>query len=326
MEDVTGQTEEIVQGQEPTEESTDIFGEDIVFDEVEEEEPEAEAEPNTEATTAEDDATATEEIPAHPVNLPAYWSNEEKENFTGLDAGAQERFLKLEKSREAFTTRKSQELSEMQRRAESLGAVGTLLEQNPEFRQYVADFGRRQEQTAQEPAEQPLPDDPIEALREQASRDAEKRVMDKLGPQFEQQKQEQGQRAMQQAISSARSNPDFQSIDVAMGDRIAEIARVDFDKAQNIRATLLNDPMAYQQAFNETKNYLQSQAPAKQPAATEKKVTTHAPRLQGRGAEPETPKSKKQRFDDARGRLLSSGGNDASAVGDMLNAEWGDID
>lgn len=309
MEEMTDQTEE-VQGQEvePVE-SDDIFGEDILFDD----EPEAEeAEPVEEVE---------EKKPEPPADLPAYWSQEEKDTFSALPAEAQDKFLKLEKSREAFTTRKSQELSELQRKAESLGAVGTLLEQNPEFRQYVANFGRNPQQQEQ-PAEQPLPEDPIEALKEQAKREAKAEIMAELGPQFEQQRQVQGRQAMEMAISGARSDPDFQAIDVAMGDRIAEIARTDFARAQQIRQTLLSDPIAYQQAFSETKKHLST---TKKTEPTKKTVTPHAPRLQGRGAEPQTPRSKKQRMEDAQNRLVASGGRDGSAIGDILDTAWGEI-
>jgi hypothetical protein len=254
--------------------------------------------------------------------LPAYWSAEERAEFEALPEEAKSRFIALEQKREAFTTRKSQELSEKMRQAEALGPIAHLIQNDPNFRGYISQYGQQKMQ-AQSKDEEPLPEDPIEALQEQAVRRAKAEVLKELAPQLQQQQQQSQQQTMEMTIAQARSDPEFESVDVAMQERLMEIAQADFDRAQQIRQTLLSDPVAYQRAYAETKQHIaqtRRTASAKAPAATTRE--RKAPRLQGRGAPPESPKSPKQRYQSAKQRVDYG---DFGSVGEMLSAAFGDI-
>lgn len=291
----------------------DIDGENVEAvetDEAEHDQPEVEIEQGAELEDGSEEQD--EEEAAQSYDVPKYWTVEERELFDSMPEDTRAAFLELDKKREAFTTRKSQELSEEMRKAQAVGGIADMLNNDPNFRAYVAQYGRQQAPQQEVKAEEP-PEDPIDRIKWEAKQE----LLQELGPQIQQmqqnQAQMQGQAQMQQAVSIARQDPQFNEIDVAMNQRLSEIAASgNWQAANDLRSRLMSDPQFYLQSFNETKARM-GQTTKKAPSG--KKVTVNKPKLQGKG-QAQVKGGQAQRFKQAM--------RQGDAV-TMMNEAFGDI-
>lgn len=285
--------------------------EEPLFDEIEGFEDE---EQDEESEAQEEEAPVKVEYA-----LPAYWGTEDKEEFEQLPEEAKAKFLALEKKRDAFTTRKSQELSAEKRKAESLGAVAQMLESDPKFREYVTSYGKQQAPAKEEGR----PEDPIEAIKWEAKQE----LLAELTPQLNELKQTNETRKQREQVETVlapyKADEHFADVYQGMNGVVAEVLATKGKAAADaFYQRLDSDPEFFGQVFSGVKTQLLKNKVTPQG----KKITEKAPVLQGKGSPPQAPQSRKQIFTKARERLVGADGKvNAESVGDMLSAVFGDI-
>ena len=257
-----------------------------------------------------------------------FWSDEEKAAFDNLPDEAKEAALLFDRQREAFTTRKSQELSDRMRKVESLEALGQALNADPNFREHVAAYGQQAQAEPQQQQEEQPPEDPFERLKWEAMKEAEAKIMEKLAPQLQQQQmnaqQLQHQQVINAEIAKLQADPDYASTHQKVVDYIQnEFAGLHGEaEAKKLWNRLDQDPRAYRNIYDKMK--ASDGGETKQPETIERKVTPQKPVLAKRGAPPQSPQSKAQRIRKATESVVSNGKVNHTAVNDLMNLAFGD--
>ena len=295
----------------------DIDGEDVEAvetDEAEAGQPEVELNDEVEHDDYDHDGETDEadEEQEQSFDVPAYWTVEEKNTFDNLPEDAKSAFLALDKGREAFTTRKSQELSEQMRKVQAMGGIAEMMQSDPNFRNYISQYGQAPQQE-QVQDEQP-PEDPIDRIKWEAKQE----LMQEFAPQLQQMGQAQAQMRhqalVQQTLAQYQRDPQFNDAYAEMHKMVAEKMITEGKQAADQYYTQVDsDPAFFGQEFEKAKARIGSG----KPAPTGKKVTAQKPKLQGKGSAAQTSGGSAKRFKNA----MRSG----NAV-DMMNAAWGDID
>lgn len=185
--------------------------------------------------------------------LPAYWDEEAKKEFAELPPELQDTALAWEKGREAFVSRKSQELSRATEKAAGAAQIMQMMETNPSFRAHVVNFGQQQQQQPennQQGTEQP-PDDPLEYIKWAT----EQAVMQKLTPRIGEMEQQFSASQQKQRVDTAKAiiqrDEHHQTVHQAIAQEVKEVAdKFGEDEARRLYTLLDTDPDFYMRRYN----------------------------------------------------------------------------
>ena len=229
--------------------------------------------------------------------LPAYWDEEAKKQFAELPPEAKSAALAWEKNREAFISRKSQELSRATEKAAGGAQIMQLMEHDPAFR--VLGFNQQQQQQPnnknQQGTEQP-PEDPLEFIEWKAKQAA----MQELAPRLEQMQRQFTASQQKQRIDTAKAliqrDEHYQAVHQAIAQEVKDVAeRFGEDEARRLYARLDADPDFYMRRYQALRGDVVKAAPKPDAAGTVtasevagampkgRTVTERAPVLEGAG-------------------------------------------
>ena len=272
-----------------------------MFDEPDSEEsvteqPEVAAKPEAEE--------AAPEQPALPA--PEFWAEAEKEEFSKLPRPVQEKILAREKERDAYLTRKTQEISEKSRQVQSLEALGEALRRDPALRDYLASYqGQKQEAPK-------APDDPIERIAWEAEQRALAKVQEQLGPVLQ---QFQHKQAIDSTLAHVRQDPHHKEVYAEIGKWLQSMPP---QIGQDLYARLDTDPAFFSQTYDYYRQQVTNRPVPKvetpaAPQPVERK--TKAPLLETPGGE-QPPESRKKRFSELKSRAYDG---DTAALGALFD-------
>ncbi len=182
--------------------------------------------------------------------LPAYWDEEAKKRFAELPPEVRDAALDWEKSREAFISRKSQELSRATEKAAGGAQIMQLMERDPAFRAHVLGFGQQQQQeNNQQGTEQP-PEDPLEFIEWKAKQAA----LQELAPRLEQMQKQftasQRKQRIDMAKSTIQQDDYYPAVHQAIAQEVKDVAdRFGEDEARRLYARLDADPDFYMRRY-----------------------------------------------------------------------------
>ncbi|WP_319583943.1 hypothetical protein [uncultured Pseudodesulfovibrio sp.] len=221
-------------------------------DEGEGEEGEGQAE--SAATPAAEDETPGQEQPkgeAKDKVIPAYWDEEAKKQFAELPQDMQDIALAWEKNREAFISRKSQELSRATEKAAGGVQIMQMMERDPAFRAHVLGFGNQQQQEQQQQGIEQPPEDPLEFIEWKAKQAA----MQELAPRIEQMQQQFTASQQKQRVDTAKAliqrDEHYTTVHQAIAQEVKDVAeRFGEDEARRLYARLDADPDFYMRRYN----------------------------------------------------------------------------
>jgi hypothetical protein len=183
--------------------------------------------------------------------LPAYWDEEAKKRFAELPPEVQDAALAWEKNREAFVSRKSQELSRATEKAAGGAQIMQMMERDPAFRAHVLGFGQQtQQENNQQGTEQP-PEDPLEFIEWKAKQAA----LQELAPRMEQMQRQFTASQQKQRIDTAKAtiqqDEHYQAVHQAIAQEVKDVAeRFGEDEARRLYARLDADPDFYMRRYN----------------------------------------------------------------------------
>lgn len=270
--------------------------------EAEESEGEQEDAKEDEVTQEAEEATPAEpEIPA-----PANWSDADKEEFKALPRAMQEKIVTREKERDAYLTKKTQEIADKSRSVQSLEVLGDALRNDPGFRDYLAAYKRQQ-------AQQEAPSDPIDRIAWEAEQRAVAKVNEQFLPIIQQM---QHQSRIQETLSAVKQDPLHKDVYAEIGkylkgmhpdDRAYALQRLD------------TDPDYFTERYSFFRERVTSR-PKPEPKVEKKTPQpvdrkTKAPLLEAPGAE-QPDVSRKKRFSDLKSSAMSG---DTAALGELFN-------
>jgi len=300
---------EIMQSNEMPHESDDAQSYDAVpmseteigkmFDEPESdnpvtEQPEVKEEQEAPATPAEP------EIPA-----PSTWSETDKEEFAALPRTVQEKIVQREKERDAYLTRKTQEIAEKSRSVQSLEVLGEALRNDPGLKAHLAAYKAQSEA-------QSAPTDPIERISWEAEQRAMAKVQETLGPVIQQLQHKQ---QIDATLSAVRQDPLHKDVYAEIGKMIESLPP---GLREQTYQRLDSDTAFFSQTYDHYRGLVATK-PAPKPATpappTPVERTTKAPRLESPGTEPQQ-ESNKKRFKDLTSRARSG---DLDALGSLFD-------
>jgi hypothetical protein len=296
---------EIMQSNEMPHESDDAQSYDAVpmseteigkmFDEPESEEP----------VTEQPEEKAEQEAPATPVEpeipAPSTWSESDKEDFAALPRTVQEKIVQREKERDAYLTRKTQEIAEKSRSVQSLEVLGEALRNDPGLKAHLAAYKQQQAQAE-------APTDPIERI----SWEAEQRAMAAVQPLIQQMQHKQ---QIDATLNVVRQDPLHKEVYGEIGKMIESLPP---GLREQTYQRLDSDTQFFSQTYDHYRGLVSSKPapkPATPPAPTPVERTTKAPRLESPGAEPQQ-ESNKKRFKDLTSRARSG---DLDALGSLFD-------
>ncbi|SME89396.1 hypothetical protein [Desulfovibrio gilichinskyi] len=208
---------------------------------------------------------------------------------------------------------KMQRLNNERLRLESVQPLANAWQNDPAFRQHVMEYQRQQEQQKV----QPLPEDPIEALKEEAVREAMARI------EAQQHEQVQARQATERTTQISRAMHAI-SADELRENVMAEMSKV-APAGSALRARLNNDPDLFFPTYMETRQRLANapKGPAPQAPAVPaggpngSKVVRVAPILESGGSEaPANGPTKKER---ARALREKAAGGDLRSAGQLFD-------
>lgn len=213
---------------------------------------------------------------------------------------------------------KMQNLNAERMRLESVQPLAQAWEQDPAFRQHVMQY-QQQAQVGQMPGqppmqEQPLPDDPIEAIKEEAAREAVAR--------FEAMQQEQARTQQAHAYTTRIQQAQHAVANDEMRSKVMDELNKIAPQGSALRHRFNNDPDLFFPEYVRTRNQLIANRQAPQqprvPATPQPKVVTpHAPILESGGGEvPVDQPSKKER---AKALREKASGGDFRAAGKLFD-------
>jgi hypothetical protein len=300
---------EIMQSNEMPHESDDAQSYDAVpmseteigamFDAPESEEPVTE-QPEEQAAP---EAVATPEEPAIPA--PSTWSESDKEDFAALPRTVQEKIVQREKERDAYLTRKTQEIAEKSRSVQSLEVLGEALRNDPGLKAHLAAYKQQQAQAE-------APTDPIERISWEAEQRAMAKVQETLGPVIQQMQHKQ---QIDATLSAVRQDPLHKDVYAEIGKMIESLPP---GLREQTYQRLDSDTQFFSQTYDHYRGLVATK-PAPKPATpappTPVERTTKAPRLESPGAEAPQEGSKK-RFKDLTTRARSG---DTAALGALFD-------
>jgi hypothetical protein len=272
-------------------------------------EPEAESdEPVTEQPEEEDAPEAEEAAPEEPpIPAPSNWSELDKEEFEKLPRPVQEKIVAREKERDAYLTRKTQEIAEKSRSVQSLEVLGEALRNDPGLRAHLEAY-QRQEAAQPEP-----PADPIERIAWEAEQRALAKVQEQLAPVMQQMQHKQ---AIDATLAIVNRDPHKDAVYGEIGKMLEALPPA---LRQQTYQRLDSDPQFFSTTYDHYRQQVTSRpAPAKEaeaPAPTPVERKTKAPRLEAPGAEPPKESSKK-RFKELSSRARSG---DLDALGALFD-------
>lgn len=270
--------------------------------EAEESEGEQEDAKEDEVAQEAEEATPVEpEIPA-----PANWSDADKEEFKALPRAMQEKIVTREKERDAYLTKKTQEIADKSRSVQSLEVLGEALRNDPGFRDYLAAYKRQQ-------AQQEAPSDPIDRIAWEAEQRAVAKVNEQFLPIIQQM---QHQSRIQETLSAVKQDEHYKEVYAEIGKMLQTLPpalaketyqRLDTDPAffsetyDHIRASVISRPKPEPEVEKKT------------PQPVDRK--TKAPLLEAPGAE-QPDVSRKKRFNDLKSSAMSG---DTAALGALFD-------
>jgi hypothetical protein len=230
--------------------------------------------------------------------LPAYWDEETKRQFAELPPELHDKALAWEKGREAFVSRKSQELSRATEKAAGAAQIMQMMENNPSFRAHVVSFGQQQQQQEnnQQGTEQP-PEDPLEFIEWKAKQAA----MQELTPRLEKMQQQFTASQQQQRRDTAKAliqrDEHYPAVHQAIAQEVKDVAeRFGEEEARRLYSRLDSDPDFYMRRYQAIRDGVvkaaQKQEAPGDKTATEvtgtvpkgRTVTERAPVLEGAGS------------------------------------------
>ena len=272
-------------------------------------EPAESDEPVTEQPEEKESPEADEAAPVEPeIPAPSNWSELDREEFSKLPRPVQEKIVAREKERDAYLTRKTQEIAEKSRSVQSLEVLGEALKNDPGLRAHLEAY-KRQEAAQPEP-----PADPIERIAWEAEQRALAKVQEQLAPVMQQMQHKQ---AIDATLAIVNRDPHKDAVYGEIGKMLEALPPT---LRQQTYQRLDSDPQFFSTTYDHYRQQVTSKAPAatNEPAATpaptpvERK--TKAPRLEAPGAEP--PKeSIKKRFKELSSRALDG---DTAALGALF--------
>lgn len=276
-----------------------------MFDEPDEsddsvtEQPEEKEEPEAEEAAPEEPA-----IPA-----PEFWNESDKEEFSKLPSPVQEKIVAREKERDAYLTRKTQEIAEKSRSVQSLEVLGEALRNDPGLRAHLEAYKRQEAAQAEPPA------DPIERIAWEAEQRALAKVQEQLAPVMQQMQQMQ---AIDATLAIVNRDPHKDAVYGEIGKMLEALPPT---LRQQTYQRLDSDPQFFSTTYDHYRQSVMSKAPAvtnepvATPAPTPVERKTKAPRLEAPGAEPPKESSKK-RFKELSSRARSG---DTTALGALFD-------
>ena len=250
---------------------------------------------------------AEEAAPVEPkLPAPANWSDADKEWWDTLVPEAQEKILSRERERDAYLTKKTQELADKSRSVQSLEVLGEALRNDPGLRDYLAAYKRQQ-------AQQEAPSDPIDRIAWEAEQRAVAKVNEQFLPIIQQM---QHQSRIQETLSAVKQDEHYKEVYAEIGKMLQALPpalaketflRLDTDPAffsetyDHIRASVISRPKPEPKVEKKT------------PQPVDRK--TKAPLLEAPGAE-QPDVSKKKRFNDLKSQALTG---DVTALGALFD-------
>jgi hypothetical protein len=272
-------------------------------------EPEAESDESVTEQPEEEDAPEAEEAAPEepPIPAPSNWSELDKEEFEKLPRPVQEKIVAREKERDAYLTRKTQEIAEKSRSVQSLEVLGEALRNDPGLRAHLEAY-KRQEAAQPEP-----PADPIERIAWEAEQRALAKVQEQLAPVMQQMQHKQ---AIDATLAIVNRDPHKDAVYGEIGKMLEALPPT---LRQQTYQRLDSDPQFFSTTYDHYRQQVTSRpAPAKEveaPAPTPVERKTKAPRLEAPGAE--TPQeSTKKRFKELTSRAR---GGDTTALGALFD-------
>jgi hypothetical protein len=269
-------------------------------------EPEAESDESVTEQPEEEDAPEAEEAAPEepPIPAPSNWSELDKEEFEKLPRPVQEKIVAREKERDAYLTRKTQEIAEKSRSVQSLEVLGEALKNDPNLRAHLAAYNKQQ-QEAQAPA------DPIERIAWEAEQRALAKVQEQIAPVIQQMQHKQ---SIDATLNVVRQDPHHKEVYEEIGQWLKAMPE---SIGRDLYARLDSDPAFFSSTYDHFRSKVTSKpkAPVAPPAPTPVERTTKAPRLESPGAE--TPQeSTKKRFKELTSRARSG---DLDALGALFD-------
>ena len=253
------------------------------------------------ATEAEEAAPVEQPIPA-----PSSWPEADKEEFAKLPRAMQEKILTRERERDAYLTRKTQEIAEKSRSVQSLEVLGEALKADPGLRDYLAAYKR---QEAPKP-----PDDPIDRIAWEAEQRALAKVQEQISPVLA---QLQAHQRVQETLSAVKADPHHKEV-------YEEIGKWLHTMPPHFRDEMYQRLDRDTEFFSRTYDHIRAQVldRAKSVKTTQEQAApqpverkTKAPLLETPGGE-QPPESRKKRFSELKSRAYDG---DTAALGALFD-------
>lgn len=270
-----------------------------MFDEPEAAPPVAEQQ----EVKAEQEAQATPVEPEIPP--PSTWSESDKEDFAALPRPVQEKIAARERERDAYLTRKTQEIAEKSRSVQSLEVLGEALRNDPGLKAHLAAYKQQQAQAE-------APTDPIDRITWEAKQQALAEVQAQIAPVIQ---QIQHKQQIDATLSAVRQDPLHKDVYAEIGKMIESLPP---GLREQTYQRLDSDAAFFSQTYDHYRSQVASRPapkPAAPPAPTPVERTTKAPRLESPGAE-QPQESTKKRFKDLTTRARSG---DLDALGSLFD-------
>lgn len=249
------------------------------------------------------EAVAAPEEPAIPA--PSTWSESDKEDFEKLPRPLQEKIAARERERDAYLTRKTQEIAEKSRSVQSLEVLGEALRNDPGLKAHLANYKAQQQQAE-------APTDPIDRITWEAKQQALAEVQAQIAPVIQ---QIQHKQQIDATLSAVRQDPLHKDVYAEIGKMIESLPP---GLREQTYQRLDSDTAFFSQTYDHYRGLVSSKPapkPAAPPAPTPVERTTKAPRLESPGAE-QPQESTKKRFKDLTSRARSG---DLDALGSLFD-------
>jgi hypothetical protein len=218
------------------------------------------------------------------IDPPQFYSKEQKERFAKLPPEAQRDTVELVKAGEAFTTKKSQALSDAQKRIDAYGAWINMLETDPNYREHALYKYDRAQQG--KPQVEAPPEDPIERIKWET----EQQIMSKIAPVIQRNQQQAEimlyQQMIQETKQSHQRDPQYAEVHQKIGEFVTDLpGRWDDPTTTQGKMWLELDrnPDAYAQMFQKFKAQIKSKGEAAEIIEQGKTRTTKTPVLEKSG-------------------------------------------
>lgn len=213
-----------------------MFDEPTEADETATEQPEEEAKP---------EAPAAPDEPAIPA--PVSWNESDRDEFEKLPRAVQEKIVAREKERDAYLTRKTQEIADKSRQVQSLEALGEALRRDPGLRDHLTAY---QQQAAPKP-----PDDPIERITWEAEQRAIAKVQEQFAPVLQQLQHKQ---AIDATLTQVRQDPHHKEVYDEIGKWLQTMPP---SVGKDLYARLDNDPQFFSETYDHYRRMVTTRAP-----------------------------------------------------------------